>query len=102
MPDKDGKLTEADYKLVTDWLEKFSALATPCPLCGSMNWLIGPHLVQPITIGGDQTLLFGGGVGYPHILLMSDKCGYTIMLNAVLVGLAKAAPVPSPTQATAG
>ena len=39
----------------------------PCPFCGDPSWVVADHLVQPITLGADQTLELGTGVGYPQL-----------------------------------
>jgi hypothetical protein len=87
MPDKDGKLTDEERQKVVAWVTKYPA--TPdarCPICGSPNWMVAEHLVQPITIGPGMGLQLGG-LGYPQVQLISDPCGYTRLLNAVMIGL---------------
>lgn len=84
MPGKDGKLTDADYKHVQDWMAKFPG-AHACPICTQTQWNIGQHLVQPVTLGENSSIQFGG-VGYPNVLLISP-CGYSRLMNAVIMGL---------------
>ena len=88
MPDDAGKLTDAEKQLVSDWIGKNASPDLKCPLCGDSGWIIGGHLVQPITLGGKMGLMLGG-VGYPQVMLISQKCGHTLFFNAVVIGLVK-------------
>jgi hypothetical protein len=92
MADKDGKLSQEEKKVVVQWIARHqSATKNLCPICNSDKWIIGDHLVQPLTLSGDKGIMLGG-VGYPQVLLISDPCGYTRFFNAVLMGVAAAAP----------
>ena len=89
MPDSQGRLSKEEKQKVVDWLEKFQAKRGRnliCPICGEPNWQIGDHLVAPSLLNASGGLLIGG-VSYPHVLLISTPCGYTIFLNAVVVGI---------------
>jgi predicted nucleic-acid-binding Zn-ribbon protein len=87
MPDASGLLTEDDKKKIVDWLRNTSwGLDAKCPICGDTNWAIGEYLVQPVTLGAGGGLQLGG-TGYPQIQIISTRCGYTIFLNAVIVGI---------------
>jgi hypothetical protein len=88
MPDATGKLTEEEKNRVGAWVkEKGKAGVNPnCPVCGSPDWFIADHLVQPMTLGANRSLLLGG-IGYPQVMLVSLPCGYTRLLNAVLMGV---------------
>jgi hypothetical protein len=88
MPDEAGKLTAAEKQLVSDWIGKKAGPDLNCPVCGDSNWIIGDHLVQPITIGDKLTLMLGG-IGYPQVMLISQNCGHTLFINAVIIGLVK-------------
>ena len=86
MPDKDGRLTPDEKQRVAAWLTSQGIPPPVCPFCGQREWAIGDHLVQPVTLGpgGGLTL---GGVGYPQVMLISSKCGYTALINAVIAGV---------------
>lgn len=87
MPDKDGKLTDEDRQKVIAWVTKYpQAEHSVCPICGTGNWMIAEYMVQPLTIGAQLGLQLGG-IGYPLIMLISNPCGYTRFLNAVMIGL---------------
>lgn len=91
MPEADGKLTQAEKETVKNWLLKWNM--APCPICGQRNWMIADHLVQPITIGPNRSLQLSG-TGYPQVMVISNDCGYTRFLNAVVIGIVKNDPPP--------
>jgi len=87
MPDATGKLTEEDYRKIHAWLGKHSPGGSAiCPVCHSPNWTIGEYLVQPITLGAGHALQLGG-IGYPQFMLISNPCGHTLFINAVMAGV---------------
>lgn len=87
MPDDTGKLTESDKSKVAEWFNRHrQGRPFLCPICGSGNWSASEHLVQPVTLGAERQLLLGG-IGYPHVMFISNPCGYTIFFNAVLMGI---------------
>jgi hypothetical protein len=86
MADSAGALTEAQRKEIAEKLDKiWTGSAKNCPICGSNQWLVGQHLVQPITLKDNALQL--GGTGYPQIMLISRPCGYTLFFNAVIFGV---------------
>jgi hypothetical protein len=87
MPDTDGKLTQDEKQRVIQRIT--SAWHEPrfCPYCGSPQWLVGDHLVQPVTLGANVSMMIGGGIGYPQVMLISAGCGYTVFFNAVVLGI---------------
>lgn len=87
MPDVTGKLTEEEKQNAAAWVNRFwVGRSDACPICGDTEWIIGDHLVQPITLGPNSGLLLWG-TGYPQAMVISAKCGYTIFINAVMMGL---------------
>lgn len=86
MPDKDGILSPEEKQRAVDWIKERGHVLGKCPICDSQEWFIADHLVMPITVGGGGSLLLGGP-GYPQIMIVSKKCGYTRFLNAVMIGI---------------
>jgi hypothetical protein len=91
MPDTVGKLTEAEQKKVLEWLQFHEKEPRKCPLCGSSNWTLAAHLVQPLTMGPNVTVQLGGE-SYPLVMLISNPCGHTLFVNAVMIGLLPPSP----------
>ena len=87
MPSPDGKLTLEEKKKIADHVkELWGDVDRRCPICGSTDWLLADHIVQPLTLDQNRRIAFGGD-GYPFVMLISETCGYTMFLNAVIVGL---------------
>jgi hypothetical protein len=87
VPDATGKLTLEEKQRASDWINRhWRGQSQACPICGSNQWTLADHLVQPVTVGAHNALLLGG-TSYPHVLVISPTCGYTMMLNAVIIGL---------------
>ena len=86
MPDSHGNLTPDDKSTVLTWLQSRWTVAKTCPVSGHNDWMIGDHVVQPITISG-QGAARSKGLGYPQVMLICDGCGYTMYFNAVKIGL---------------
>lgn len=57
---------------------------SPCEVCGARSWSISENVVSPLTLkeGGIQL----GGVTYPSVLLICQRCGNTKFLNALVIG----------------
>jgi len=86
MPDSSGKLTLEEKQKVTQWIvEHWSVVTTSCPICGSKDWELSEHLVQPLTFSTGSVLV--GGASYPQAMLISKKCGYTMYFNVMVMGI---------------
>jgi hypothetical protein len=97
MPDDTGKLTQEEYTKVDAWLTSFGKTPFICPICGGDKWAIGPHLVQPLTLGKDAAVQFVG-IGYPMVALVSQRCGYVMLFSAVIAGVIQGSQPPSASQ----
>lgn len=86
MPNKDGTLTDEEKGRVRDHLQAQGIPLPICPFCGRRDWIVGDHLVQAVTLGQNAELKLGG-IGYPQVMLISPKCGYTALMNAVIAGV---------------
>ena len=85
MPDKDGRLTEADDQKLKDWWTKHWKPPVICPVCKSDKWTTTAHVIQMNRQAPNA--LFSPGITYPHILVTSDPCGYAMLFNATMLGL---------------
>jgi hypothetical protein len=86
MPDSNGKLTSEEKTEVTDAINRqWQDHPHACPICGDTRWIISDYIVRPITMGPDgQTIL--SGPAYPNVLVISQKCGYSFMMNIRILG----------------
>ena len=93
--DDTGELTPQQVQKIVDWVKSHDKGGLTCPVCKSQKWTVGKHFVTPITLGpGLSTQL--GGLTYPQIMLVSDECGFTLLMNAVVVGLLPSSTVTIP------
>ena len=92
MPDLDGKLTETETVRLTEWYKKNWDHQFKCPICGSDTWQTGQHIVEtrPYRRG-----ILGGGPIYAYVQVFSVQCGYTVFLNAQIMGILDPPPPPA-------
>ncbi len=85
MPDRDGKLSDAEVTLVVDQLNEMAA-SDQCPVCGEQNpWVIEQHVTARIRFGGSLQL-FGGTV-YPEVTVSCKKCAHFRSFSAIRLGI---------------
>jgi hypothetical protein len=87
MPSLSGQLSEAEKNQIRKKIDDlWRGGGKNCPVCGSAHWIIGDHIVEsPIVTEGVR----GFGSGYPSVILISDRCGYTMHFNAIVLGIMK-------------
>lgn len=91
MPSNDGRLTAQDKQNVANWLNRHGfSVRGGCPVCNDSKWIIGDHVVSPMLFTGDSVMIGGGS--YPQVMVISQTCGYTLYLNAILCGVVSAQP----------
>jgi hypothetical protein len=101
MPDKNGLLTSDEKERIAKRIESmWTGSARNCPICGSNQWLVGDHLVQPVTLGPNNSLMLSGP-GYPQVMLIST-CGHTLFFNAVILGVLPAQQEGTPAPPSGG
>ena len=84
MPDKDGKLSESEQKLAQEWVKKHWK-NWACPFSGDTDWDLGQYIAEARAFSGGG--LNVGGPVYPYLVLTCKSCGYTVLLNAMKVGI---------------
>lgn len=68
------------------WLERNWTGDRRCPICGTTKWTVSPHLVSTTAVDNSGNISLGGP-SYPMVMLISDPCGYTFFVNAVIAGV---------------
>lgn len=83
-----GKIRGIEKSLLTDEQEeralKWIAENCPvqrCPLCGTDQWVLQKNFVEirPFNWGD---FIVGGNL-YPNVMLMCQKCGHVVLINAL-------------------
>ncbi len=78
------KPLSVDQGKVAEWLNKKWQGKKNCPLCGENNWNIGDRAGK-IPIYYPSAVV--GGPSYPLVVVTCNNCGYTLLFNALFVGL---------------
>lgn len=77
-------IPKEDIQKAIAWIDEHWTGQKACPICQNTRWgvadLIGE--VQMTTLDGGLT-----GKAYPLIIVTCQTCGYTVLLNALVVGL---------------
>lgn len=90
MPEDDGKLTDAEMKIVNKWLGEKWVRGSLCYVCGQSDWEVESYLAHaPLIRAGLIARL--GEKAYPFILVICANCGHTVFINAVAMGISKGA-----------
>lgn len=91
-PRPSNQLTPAQIDQASQWLrEHWKALI--CPFHGPTNWQVQQYLTSTPLYASGVTIL--GGPAYPFLVVMCSICGYTVFVNAIVVGLVPSAPLAS-------
>jgi len=95
MPDENGQLTPEELGRAQVWLS--THWTNPiCPFHGPTNWEVGGIVGQVLAFtGGGLTV---GGPVYPFIVVSCSICGYSVLVNALKVGIIS--PSEPPAQPT--
>jgi len=88
MPNQNGELAEHEiHEIVARLTKEYGKTMSPCSICGTEEWSIGPNLVQLTPYLGGRMAI--GGQLYPCLTLTCKKCGNTLLLNALMAGALK-------------
>lgn len=81
-------LTKKEREKVVIWISerKKAEHEIICSICKNEHWSVAEHLVVPLTVA-QGLIQIGKGPTYPMAMITCNKCGHTLFLNAVKVGL---------------
>ncbi len=79
-------VTQEDIQKAIAWIDEHWKGQKACPICTNTRWGIADTVgeVPMMELNGDLT----GGV-CPLVILTCQTCGYTLLLNAKVIGLIK-------------
>lgn len=83
MPDYKGQLSEQEYDRALAHFQRFRI--RNCPVSNDNNWILGDYLVHTPNHSGQYPAV--GGPYYLYLPITCQTCGYTMLFNAVVVGL---------------
>lgn len=82
-----SKLTVEERAKLVSHLTNVWRGASTCPFCNSANWDISGW--APISLGQGPAAVVLGGAVLPSVALVCMKCGYTVLINAMVAGLGR-------------
>ena len=87
MPDRQGKLSEAERKAVNVWLEEHWKGGEPqaCPVSGDIDWIVGYFVGAAQNYDGDQMTNYFSDLTVP---VVCGGCGYVMQISATFMGVA--------------
>lgn len=84
-----GRKAETEPKRTMDWLNTHRTTGEVCLVCGSGDFSLSCKVWRrrefsqgPLVIGGKSVVL-------PLVAVLCDKCGYTMLFNAIVMGTAE-------------
>ena len=88
--DTSASLSEEDKQKIIEWLNEKMDQATGliCSICNTKKWIVGDDLVVAPVFKVSTIQI--GGPAYPQAMLICRKCGHTVFVNAVRIGLVEA------------
>ena len=87
MTTREEKLQNLDTKKVNAWLDEHWKGNRACPICQDNHWGVGADLVEIRNFHGKSRLNPGPEAIYPLVAVVCDTCSYTMLFNAILIGL---------------
>jgi hypothetical protein len=99
VPDSQGKLSPEEKDVVVAWLNAHWS-NNGCPFHGPTVWEVGDAIATSAFAGtggglpGSGFVL--GGLTYPLIVVTCQICAFTVLVNAIKLGIVKMAPEPAP------
>lgn len=78
-------LTDSQVEDIERWIRSH-ALMFQCACCGAKEWVIQRELSFALTIEpqGGRINYLGG---YPMVVITCKNCGYTVLFNAIQMGM---------------
>jgi len=86
MPDAKG-LTDDERMKIKKWFEDKWKEPVICPICKGDTWILADDIVTPVIYGEKGPIL--GGATYPQVMVVCNKCGLTLYLNALIMGIVR-------------
>lgn len=81
------KLTKEQTAMILSKLNEYRDSRKPCAICGNHHWTVNDCIFElreffggPVKIGGPTAIM-------PIITITCNKCGHTLFLNAMRLGI---------------
>lgn len=90
MTEDQTALTVDQRQKLADWINRHSKNAH-CPVCMSVNWAVGEHLISGNVCSPAGGLMLGG-ISYPQAFVVCQTCSYVRHFMAMPIGLLNQPP----------
>ncbi len=77
-----AKLEKALWWIEENWVGEKS-----CAICGNSGWFMGEAIGEMRQMNQGSRWIPNSGPAYPLIVLSCKNCGYTLLFNAIVLGL---------------
>ena len=71
---------------VVEWLNTQWKGNKVCPICKNNAWTVSEKPAEVREFHGGSLVVGGSGSVYPLFLVTCNKCGYTVLFNAIVAG----------------
>ncbi len=79
-----------DIEKALRWIEDNWVGQKACAICGNTGWFMGDAVGEMRQITPKSRWIPTSGSTYPLIVLSCETCGYTLLFNAIVLGLMEA------------
>lgn len=69
------------------WIEDNWVGQKECAICGNTGWFMGEAVGEMKQMSSRSKWIPGNGPSYPMIVLSCENCGYTLLFNAIVLGV---------------
>ena len=67
------------------WIDEHWTGSNACPICENVDWTMGDVVGEVRQLPRNRRLI--GAPVYPLVFVTCTTCGYTLLFNAIVVGL---------------
>jgi hypothetical protein len=98
MPDQLGRLSPAEIQYVLAYLSRMPGGVPVCPVSRHQSWGVAEYVGQAVVYPVNAARWLPE-TAYPFVMIICTGCGYTMLFNAVQLGLY---PLPRTLPPTTG
>ncbi|MDE2781264.1 MAG: hypothetical protein OXI91_16540 [Chloroflexota bacterium] len=69
------------------WIEENWVGQKECAICGNSGWFMGEVVGEMKQMNSKSKWIPNTGPSYPMIVLSCENCGYTLLFNAIVLGV---------------
>ncbi len=78
---------KAGLEKALEWIEENWVGKKSCPICENTGWFMGEVMAEMRQISRAVRLMPTSGPSYPMMVLSCENCGYTLLFNAMVLGV---------------